>query len=152
MSAHSSSTPRAPLSLRTRWRGTALTLVLLVLSACEQADFRFASSRPASERFTIPDPPAGSPAAGCFDELASAHRDVGPDHAAREQAARLGPIAERDFRTRERERQREWDQRYCRRQAECRFLATPQASASDISDSVELCLNHRAQQRVAMGL
>jgi hypothetical protein len=118
MSAHSINTSRTQLSLRPGWRYAALTLLLLLLSACEQADFRFAGNRPASERFTIPDPPADSPAAGCFDELASADRDV----------------------------------RYCRRQAECRFLATPQASASDISDSVELCLNHRAQQRVAMGL
>lgn len=151
MPAHSRSTPPTPGRLKPAWRCTTLTLVLL-LSACEQADFRFAGNRPASERFTIPTPPEGSRAAACFDELASADRDVRPDDAGRQQVARLGPIAQKDFRNRERERRREWDQRYCRRQAECRFLAAPEASATDISDSVELCLNHRAQQRVAMGL
>lgn len=130
----------------------ALLISMLLLAACDQADFRFGGNRPASERFTIPTPPEGSQAAACFDELAGADRNVRPDEAGFEQVSRLGPIAEREFRSAERERQREWDQRYCRRQAECRFLAMPEASATDISESVELCLNHRAQQRVAMGL
>jgi len=151
MPAHSITFRTTAKHLRRLASLTALVLATL-LAGCDQATFRFGGNRPASERFTIPTLPEGSRGAACFAELASADRDVRPDDAGFEQVARLGPIAERDFRSRERERQREWDQHYCRRQAECRFLATPDVSATDISDSVDLCLNHRAQQRVAMGL
>ena len=123
----------------------------MLLSGCDQADFAFTTGR-SGERFELPEVPPRSRAAACLDTLAEDDAHVRTNTAGSEQIASLGPQAEHTFRKRERQRQRAWDQAYCRRQAECRFLAFPEAAAADLNHSVELCLDHRAQRRVAMGL
>lgn len=129
----------------------ALAILLSLLAGCDQADFAFTTGR-SGERFTLPEVPPETRAAACLETLATDDAAVVPATAAARQVADLGPLSEHAFRKRERQRQRAWDQAYCRRQAECRFLAFPEASAADLDHSVELCLNHRAQRRVAMGL
>lgn len=126
-------------------------LLITLLAGCDQADFAFTAGR-AGERFELPDVPAASRAAVCLNALADEDAGVRLDIAGREQVASMGPQSEQTFRKRERQRQRTWDQAYCRRQAECRFLAFPEAPAADLNHSIELCLDHRAQRRVAMGL
>jgi hypothetical protein len=127
------------------------TALLVLLAGCDQADFAFTTGR-SGERFELPEVPANSRAAACLGTLAEDDARVGPDRDGREQVARLGPMSEHAFRKRQRQQQREWDQAYCRRQAECGFLASPEIPAADLSHRVESCLNHRAQRRVAMGL
>ncbi len=128
-----------------------LALSAMLLAGCNQADFAFTTGR-SGERFALPEVPPESRAAACLDTLAKDDAGVRAQAADSEQVANLGPLSEHAFRKRERQRQRAWDQAYCRRQAECRFLAFPEAAAADLNHSVELCLDHRAQRRVAMGL
>lgn len=129
----------------------ALATVLAILAGCDQTDFTFTTGR-SGERFKLPEVPPEGRAAACLETLAKEDAGVRPATAGIERVASLGPLSEHAFRKRERERQRAWDQAYCRRQAECRFLAFPEIPAADLNHSVELCLNHRAQRRVAMGL
>lgn len=130
-------------------RAVWLLVALHGLGGCEQKmDFGFT----ATARFTMPEVTAGTPAAACLDDLASADSLVVTEPV-NARISELGSMSEYAFRKQERRRQRDWDQRYCRRQAECRALvADPRASAADIDDSVELCLTDRTQRRVAMGL
>jgi hypothetical protein len=125
-------------------------LAALMLGGCNDIRYGFE----AGSRFSVPEVAVvpGSDAAVCFDDLAVVDAGVRLDTDGWEQVSQLGALSEAAFRKQERRRQRDWDEQYCRRQAECHTLAIPQVSVSDVADRVDVCLKNRAQQRVAMEL
>lgn len=127
-----------------------LLALLLAQSGCSEIRFGYESGN----RFAVPAVPVapGSQAAVCFDELTAADADIEPDLDGWHQVSLLGSMSEAEFRKQERYRQQDWDERYCRRQAECHTLAVPDVSVSDVAERVEVCLKNRAQRRVAMEL
>ncbi len=131
-----------------RWPVAGL-LVLVCLSGCDEMQFGFAPGA----RFTPLTVQPDTGAAYCMDELATADVRVHPSPPIfAERAAALGAMSERAYRQQERRRQRDWDQYYCRREAECLTMANPGTAMADIGDHLEVCLRDRAQRRVAMAL
>lgn len=137
------------LGLRVLRVGALALTGLLLAAGCDHTQFRFASSE---KKFAIPGAEAGAEASACFADLAAVDAEVRPDYQGWEQMSAMGSLSEQAFRKQERERQRQWDQHYCRRQADCRALSNPAVPAVEIAESVELCLNDRAHRRVAMKL
>jgi hypothetical protein len=115
-----------------------------MLAGCEQAEFGFKTNG----RFSMPTVSEGTPAAACLAQLVSVDAQVKPDWAARRQVANLGEQSRLAFRTAERRRMRSWDEHFCHRQAECRKMATPGLSSVKVDETIEICLDERAQRRV----
>lgn len=124
-------------------------LLLLGMAGCGEVQYGFHTGARFEPLVVEPDTRGSQ----CLDELRAADAVVQPapaDVAAR--AVALGGLAERGFRQQERRRQRDWDQYFCRREAECMTLAHPHSSMLVIDQHLEVCLAERAQRRVAMEL
>lgn len=126
------------------WLMAPVLLSALALAGCEQAEIGFKSNG----RFSIVSAGAGTPAAACVEDLLSADAGVKPDWTARRQVANLGEQSRLAFRTTERRRLRAWDEHFCHRQAECRKLASPELASWQLAESIDVCLDERAERRV----